>query len=212
MHIIPSRGRPHLLQQYFDIGKPEQPGVIVLDKDDDYKYRDVSYPLGWHVVYAEPMLGFVAKVNLAFEAFPGNSWYTIEGDDMLGRTPHWDTLLAREAARGKIVWGNDLYFHRATHPYIYGDYCRDLGWVAHPAFKHLYVDAVWEKIALDLGIGQYMPEVITEARHYSNFKIPYDTTAAERMEKDDAAQWIRVQSHFYDMEQIVAARMESLCR
>ena len=215
MHILPSRGRPHLLQEYFDKGKPEQRGVVVLDTDQSGMYAGLVTPPGWRITYVNPMQGFVAKVNLAFSAFPDEPWYTLEGDDMIGRTPHWDTILAQQACAGWITWGNDLYFGKCTHPYIPGDYCRDLGWVAHPAFKHNYVDAVWERIATDLGIGRYMDQVITEARHYSNHKIPYDQTARERMEKNDGVEWVGFQCdarEYHENLRKITLRHESYCR
>lgn len=212
MHIVPSRGRSELLQRYFDEGKPEQPGVVIIDTDQAAEYYALRYPRNWHLHAVKPMQGFVAKVNYAFKLYPDEPWYTLEGDDMVGRTPHWDSILSDVASRGYVAYGNDLFFGKCTHPYIYGDFCRDLGWVAHPAFKHNYVDEVWYQIAMRLGVLHSLPYVITEAHHYANFKLPFDQTAKERMEKNDGLTWCALQFNLGPLIKKLEPRVESLCR
>lgn len=214
MHILPSRGRPQILQRYFDEGKPEQPGVIILDHDQMDVYAELKLPDNWSVVWAPPMTGFVAKCNLAFSLFKEEPWYAFGGDDLIGRTPHWDTELSAVAAQGYIAWGDDMFWSKCSHPYIYGDFCRDLGWVCHPAFKHLYVDAIWENIAVGLGIGRPMLHVKTEAHHFANKKLPFDQTAKERMEGMDADTYLKFVNGrgFHELYRKIHLRCESLSR
>lgn len=218
MHILPTRGRPELLQRYFTEGKPQESGVVIIDSDQSEMYDgiDVSTTSGepWHVIYVPPMMGFVWKVNMAFKCFPDEPWYAFGGDDLIGRTPGWDTKLAAVAAQGYVAWGDDMINGACTHPYIHGDFCRDLGWVAHPAFKHLYVDAIWEAIAHRLGVSRYMPEIKTEAHHFCNGKLPFDKTAGERMEGGDGSTWQQLIREG-EIDQLVAKlapRCESLSR
>lgn len=189
MHILPTRGRPQILQRYFDEGRPSERGIVLVDADQRDEYDDVKIPSHWDRMYVSPMQGFVAKVNLGFKAFPDEPWYSFEGDDCVGRPNGWDTKLATRASHGYITYGDDLFNHRVTHPYICGDFCRDLGWVAHPSFKHLYVDLIWEVIGKALGVLEYYPDVITEAHHFANGKLPVDRTARERMQHNDHAAW-----------------------
>ena len=189
MHILPTRGRPQILQRYFDEGKPAESGVVIIDSDQCRMYQDVTIPDHWDVLLVQPMQGFVAKVNLGFKYAPDEPWYSFEGDDCIGRPSGWDTKLGERAAQGYITYGDDLFNHKVTHPYICGHFCRDLGWVAHPAFKHLYVDLVWERIGEALGCLEYYPDVITEAHHFANGKLPMDQTARERMQHHDHRTW-----------------------
>lgn len=189
MHILPTRGRPEILQRYFDEGKPSESGIAVIDEDQRKLYAGIRLPRNWQPLFVTPMLGFVAKVNVAFRVRPDEPWYSFEGDDCVGCPVGWDTKLGERAAQGYITYGDDLFNHKVTHPYICGDFCRDLGWVAHPAFKHLYVDLIWEQIGNALGVLEYYPDVITEAHHFANGKLPMDQTARERMQHRDHAAW-----------------------
>lgn len=181
MHLLPSRGRPAQLQRFFDEGKPEQSGVVIIEDDQFKAYCSVRMPLGWKLL-VEPgaRLGYVAAANAGFRAWPNEPWYAIAGDDSIGRTPHWDTLLAEAAVPNKIVWPNDLIAGQCTQPFIGGDLCRALGWFGYPKLGHLYIDTVWGEIQKRLGTGGYMPEVVYEHLHWSVGKSERDATARQR--------------------------------
>ena len=210
MHILPTRGRPLLLQRYFDQGEPHECGVVVIDSDQEDLYRVVKIPPHWEKMIVPRMLGFVRKCNLAFERYRAEPWYGFGGDDVVGRTPFWDSELAHEARQGYIVWGDDLFNHQCSHPFIYGDFCRDVGWVAHPAFKHLYVDAIWQRIGETLGIARYRSDVVMEAHHWANGKMKFDKTASERMEHMDADTYRKLD--MAPIIQTIKLRCESLSR
>jgi hypothetical protein len=198
MHIMPTRGRPLSLQRFFDEGKPEQKGVIIADLDQQEMYASVHAPDGWWWVWVKPMQGFVKKCNIGFEEFPTQEWYAFGGDDCVGRTPHWDSTLSTVAKAGYIAWGNDLVAGKCTQPFIPGDLVRHMGWLVHPAFKHLYVDLIWEEIARDLSIARYFPDIIQEHLHFSTGKAPRDRTSYERMERGDHAVFAK-----FDMESVL---------
>lgn len=214
MHILPTRGRPQILQRYFDEGRPSEWGIVVIDEDQRTMYDDVVIPDSWYRLHVTPMLGFVSKVNLAFKMYPDEPWYSFEGDDCVGRTDGWDTKLGARAAQGYITYGDDLFNHKVTHPYICGDFCRDLGWVAHPMFKHLYVDLIWERVGKSLGILEFYPDVITEAHHFANGKLPMDRTAHERMQHRDHAVWdvLNQSAGIEDITRKLEQRVESYGR
>ena len=186
MLVIPSRGRPESLQRFFERSNVTVRGVVVLDSDDDHNYQDVDLPLNWEWLTVKPMKGFSAKANLAYKEFPDEQWYGFCGDDCVGRTEDWDLILSSFATNGYIAWGNDLLNSRCTQPFIPGSFVRELGWLCHPALKHLYVDTVWEDIAGSLSVGIYFPDIIQEHFHFANGKAPRDQTSRERMHEEDA--------------------------
>jgi len=180
------------MQRFFDEGQPQEPGVVIIDSDQIALYERLRIPGHWERLTVPPLLGFVAKANRAFAAHPNEAWYAWGGDDAVGRTPSWDTRLARLASAGSIAWGNDLMRGGCTHPFLPGDLCRAFGWVAHPAFKHLYIDQIWEHVARQTGIARYLPNVIQEAHHFSNNKLARDRTSYERMETADHATFLKL--------------------
>lgn len=190
------------------------PGVVIIDHDQDVMYSKLRLPEGWNLIYCPPMLGFTKKCNLAFKLFPAETWYSFTGDDMVGRTPKWDVTLSNTAKRGYITWGNDLINGRCTHPFIYGDFCRDLGFVCAPQLMHLYVDTVWEDLALRNGIAVPRMDIVTEAHHFCNGKLPFDKTAGERMEGGDPGVWAMINEGglMREWTNKIAARLESLTR
>ncbi len=182
MQILPSRGRPKFLQRFFDEGKPEQPGVVVIEKDQRALYSDVRLPPHWDLIIVDERQGYVKAANAGFDAYPSEPWYQMASDDAVGRTPGWDTLLAEAATPNRVVWPNDLYRGRCTFPCIGGELCRALGWFVYPKLWHSYSDTVWSDLQQKFGIpGGYMPEVVLEHLHYVNHKAAHDSTYAGRV-------------------------------
>lgn len=192
MHILPTRGRPAGLRRFFEEGRPEQPGVIVCDSDDADSYSAVDLPQGWHKLVVRPRSGYVAAANAAFAKFPNEPWYSIAGDDSVGRTPGWDTVLAAAAAPCNVVWPDDLYRQHCTQPFVGGDLCRALGWFVWPGTRHLFCDTVWGMLHAALQRGGFMPEVVYEHLHYSLGKSPMDATYRQRRTHGDPEAFRRI--------------------
>lgn len=192
MIVLPSRGRPTLLQRYFDEGQPEQPGVVVIDTDQMHLYSELRYPAHWSVFSASPRCGFVRAMNEAFARYPNEPWYAFGGDDVIGRTPHWDTLLAAAVTPSTVVWPNDGIRGACTLPVIGGDLVRALGWLCHPDLTHIYCDTLWGDIARVLNIGTYRSDILVEHLHFSNGKAEYDQTYRERQLNRDRAAYQRI--------------------
>lgn len=180
MHLLPSRGRPDGLQRFFDEGKPEQPGIVGVESDQLDNYRRVRMPSNWKLLdLGSERRGYVASVNALFEYVPDEPCYQMSSDDCVGRTPHWDTLLAEEASAGKIVWPNDtnhIWPGRCTFPAIPGEFCRIMGWFVHPKLWHMWCDKVWRDVQEILGPGGYRPDIVIEHFHYSLGKSEIDDT------------------------------------
>lgn len=195
MHLLPSRGRPVQLQRFFDEGQPEQPGVVITEEDQSDSYVKIRMPPTWQllVVTGVKRLGFAAAANIGFRQFPSEPWYGQSGDDSVGRTPHWDTILGAAATPSKIVWPDDLFGGRCTQPFVGGDLVRALGWFSHPALGHLYTDTVWGDIQSKLANGGgYMPEVVYEHLHWCAGKAVMDQTAHERKTQGDEMAYRRI--------------------
>lgn len=187
MHLLPSRGRPVELQRFFDEGQPEQPGVVITEEDQREAYSRIQMPANWTLlVLPATRVGFVKAANAGFALFPNEPWYGQSGDDSVGRTPRWDTILAQAATPNKVVWPNDLFGGRCTQPFVGGDLCRALGWFSYPKLGHLFCDTVWGDIQARLGNGGgYMPDVIYEHLHWVCGKRPMDTTDHQRKTSGD---------------------------
>lgn len=181
MHILPSRGRPDKLQRFFDEGKPEQPGLVVLERDQVGLYSGIRLPAGWRVIVVEDRNGYVAAANTAFRAYPDEPCYQMASDDCVGRTPHWDTQLADAAVSNKVVWPNDLFHGKCTFPCVGGDLCRAFGWFVPPTLWHMYADTFWGDVQALLGTGGYREDVVLEHMHYVNGKAEFDATYSGRM-------------------------------
>lgn len=177
MIILPSRGRPHLLQRFFDVGKPTLPGIVVLDDDDAHTYADVRFPKGWCGSIG-PRRNIVEKCNGVMELFPGLDWYGITNDDVVPETPGWDHTLMEFAGRGNFAYGDDGINHRWSTSIMGGDLVRCLGWVLCPALRHFYTDDAWEQLR-EIGLGVYVSTVKVTHKHFSR-GAPMDQTYKDR--------------------------------
>ena len=187
MIIIPSRGRPHSLARFFASSKPTERGVVLLDEDDSGQYQQhLALPPNWEVLIG-PRAGYTELVNRAFRRYPDEPWYANLGDDCLCSPPGWDTRLAALAGSDGVAYGNDMINGQRAccFPFLGGDLARRIGWLAYPAFSHLYSDTVWREIGTSLGVLRYCPDIVTEHLHWTTGKQPYDQTARERRTAGD---------------------------
>lgn len=180
--LLPSRGRPHLLQRFFDVGKPVVPGVVILDDDDFENYDGVTYPQNWQTLVI-PRGNIVQKQNRAFEVFPDADWYGMTSDDVIPESAGWDVVLRDAAGRRNFAWGNDGFNNRFATAVIGGDLTRCIGWLLCPWLKHFYTDDVYE-LMRDMGLGIYLPDVKVTHKHFANGGT-YDRTYADRGNPED---------------------------
>jgi hypothetical protein len=178
MMILPSRGRPHLVQRFFDQGQPTLPGLLVIDDDDKENYRAVKIPPDWRVLVL-PHLCLVDKCNAAFSEFPAEPWYGITNDDVLPETPQWDERLRAIAGPRNFAYGDDGINHRFSTAVMGGELVRAIGWFLCPALKHFYTDDAWE-LFHEIGLGIYVPDIKVTHLHFTVGKAPRDQTYAER--------------------------------
>jgi hypothetical protein len=97
-------------------------------------------------------------------------------DDTHPRTDGWDAAFLsalREPGVG-IVYPDDLFSSdfMPTHIAMRASIIRELGWMAHPNLKHLYVDTLWKDLGAASGCIRYLKHqdpartVIIEHMHY----------------------------------------------
>jgi hypothetical protein len=100
------------------------------------------------------------------------------GDDHRPRTFGWDAsyLTALRELGAGIVYGNDLlqYGFVPTQCAMSADIVRELGWMAHPSLRHMYVDTLWRDMGDAAGRLRYLPDVIVEHMHPLNGKSEED--------------------------------------
>ena len=177
MWLLPSRGRPHLVERLFAAGF-QTPGLLIID-DDDYKnYRGVVQPQGWEKV-SFPRKFLSAKLNAGFAYRPSEPWYGILNDDHLPKTEGWDLKLVEALKEQKLVWPCDNYADRISTPVFDGDLVRALGWITPPELKHFYIDDAHELIAEVLGCRR-LGEVTVSHEHVNKGRMKPDQTYKER--------------------------------
>jgi len=188
MIVLPSRGRPDSLREFFEVSRPQEPGVVMIDDDNLHEYADLRVPQNWELVVG-PRASYVTLLNVAFEMYPTEPWYACWGDDVRCRPVGWDTALAFMADTDGIAYGDDLINGETLCglPFIGGELVRKVGWLGCPTLKHLYSDTVWRDIGKALDCLRYCPEIITEHLHFSTGKQPFDLTAQERPIAGDRA-------------------------
>jgi len=159
MILVPSRERRAGLERFFEVSKPKLVGRVLID-DDDPSYEGMTLPDNW-AFFSRPRAKTTQILNRAFEAYPQQDFYAVVGDDMVCNPEGWDTILADEAAPHYVAWGDDGRWGSKLCPsfFIGGDLVREMGWIVHPAFGHLYGDTVWWMIARGAGLGHYRPDV-----------------------------------------------------
>lgn len=187
--IVPSRGRPEsalqLITSVVDTRRVSSTTVVLaIDATDPTLglYQEVAniYP---NVSRIEVVKGgwMVAALNEAATRVTANSAITaigFLGDDHRPRTPGWDAsyLSALKELGAGIVYGDDLLQHDfvPTQCAMSASIIRELGWMAHPSLKHMYVDTLWRDMANVAGKLRYLPDVIVEHMHYLNGKATED--------------------------------------
>lgn len=182
--IIPTRSRPHNIKRlyatWFEMLDLEVSTdcIIVLDKDDENKYerlegfryiivenntRGVNYPLNCaarHIYSEYEYIGFL-------------------GDDHIPRTKEWNSIMynkLKSIGPYGMVYGNDLLQGSKLATAIIMDslFVKTLGYMAHPDFKHLFIDDFWMYIGNYLKTLKYVDNVIIEHLHYSVGKSSVD--------------------------------------
>lgn len=223
--LCPTRGRPDAAWALFDsIEKTRQNPhtrlVFVLDHDDE-AYAEYILPRGGHeltIRRPEHAGGMVNALNAAaldaLREWPRERVLGFVGDDHRFRTPGWDVAFEEALTdRPGFVYGNDLFWPKGEVPtqiFMSAEIVRELGWMALPTCKHLYVDNVWMELGQATGSIRYYKDFVVEHMHPAGGKAEWDDNYrrvnSEAMYEHDAAAFVawRDSNRFTDDANLVA--------
>ena len=183
--IIPSRQRPHKIQELHDLWFKTTNYLIVTDciivLDDD---NEKTYPRLPNFKYI-----IVPKSNIKGANYPLNyaakmlyeqyEYIGFIGDDHRPKTKDWNIIMynkLKESGSFSMVYGNDLLQGRNLTTQVIMDslYIKHMGYMSPPQFRHLYIDNFWMEIGKALNNIHYLEGVVIEHLHYINNKAPVD--------------------------------------
>jgi hypothetical protein len=181
--IVPTRGRPDKSIEFYEqfIATTSSNTTLCFGLDDD----DVEYPRFPGVMYeVNPRMWMNGTLNFIANKYANDYDYiAFLGDDHRPRTQDWDLKLvdAIKDIKYGIAYGNDLLQgeNLPTAVLLDARIVRELGYMAPPMMKHLYLDNFWRDIGRKLGTLRYKNEIIIEHMHYSVGKSEADSQYEE---------------------------------
>lgn len=183
--ILPTRGRPWAaLEAIASVMKtadwPSRISIVMCCDDDDNNHCYVSHHspyIATEIGHRKPFAQWVGSVvgwPIMDEEF---SWWGWIGDDVRFRTPGWDTLLREH--KHLVVYGNDLYLNKPSHPFISTVIPKALGFLIPPELKHFCADGFIWALAGELQEIVHDPRIVTEHLHPDAGKAEMDDTYRE---------------------------------
>lgn len=169
---------------------PTDVAVRLLVDDDDpelaaYQQR-IPYRVvagrGWDIsIDVGPRVGYTAALNRAAEQL----WDDVEvlgafGDDVVFRTPGWDSQVRTWSTPPRILYPDDL-IHGKNHPsavFMGSAIAKALGWLALPATTHQWADDGWKRLGQATGTLHFLEGVVVEHEHPAVGKADWDDTYA----------------------------------
>lgn len=174
MYVIPSHGRSLKLQQLCesmsDNDRKQPVMVVVCDQDPTYEdYYKVRWPESWRIKTAYGEYSYCGeKMNWALERLPRAKYYGHLCDDVLltGK----DTLgeLAEAAGDWYMAYPDDGLYRNADlvcFPVTGGKLIREMGFWAHPWFKHNCLDSVLTDVGKTLKVLKPMLHLHYVVKH-----------------------------------------------
>ena len=181
MYFVPTRGRPHRLQQLLDAcvdTDMSMPGLIVVDGADGGDYSGAQLPHNWRLEVAEERGDVGGRLDALLEEHPDEEFYSIINDDIVPETPRWDVLLADRIGDGwNFVYPNDCVQGEAmaTQFLVGGELARSVGSLSL-GFRHGKLDRAWMEIADALGRLVYCDNIRLRHEHFTTGAAPHDET------------------------------------
>lgn len=175
--LVPTRGRPQnvdrLQHAFHALNRADTRLVLGVDADDPEldAYQGLTLHDFVEVAVVEPAgPGMVGALNqLATIYGKQATCLGFMGDDHLPRTEGWDDVLCWAIKRqgGGVAYGNDLVHgaNLATAAIMDARIPRELGYMAPPTLRHLYVDNVWMDWGRSINKLAYGNDVIIEHLH-----------------------------------------------
>lgn len=194
--LLPTRKRPEWLVRFYDSAmstadNKKQVEVVVYIDDDDDSYDNIKLPR--LVKVRGPRVVLSEMWNACWKAARGE-YFGHMGDDIIFRSPHWDTLVTQaiDAHTGKIafVWGNDHSPESqrnvfGTHGFVHKNWTDTVGYFVPPYFVSDYNDTFFNEVARKLNVATYIHEIHTEHMHFSLGKALIDETTQDRLDRHE---------------------------
>ena len=182
--LVPSRGRPHNIQQLLESWESTVTGdthlIVLVDDDDPTLEEYLKLPVEIRV---GPRLRIGGTLNVvAPEIATTSRNIGFMGDDHRPRTKGWDEAFINELDKLKVgvVYGNDLAHgvNLATSVTMTSNIVNTLGYMCVPGSIHLFLDNFWMEIGRGTNIT-YFDDVVIEHVHPLFQKAPSDNTYIE---------------------------------
>lgn len=189
--LVPTRGRPDGLQRFVESARgtaddPDLLEVVVYVDDDDESYRDFPIKdIHWIV---GPRIVLSKMWNECWLRAAGPIFGHM-GDDIIFRTPHWDTKVRqafeRHEDRIALVHGRDGMHDQnlGTHGFLHRNWTDAVGYFVPPYFSSDYNDTWLNDVADRINRRVFVPEIYTEHMHPACGKGPLDQTHADRLQR-----------------------------
>jgi hypothetical protein len=175
--IVPTRTRPDSASEFYEsFAQNSTITDLVFALDDD----DVEYPRIDGVMYeVNPRMGMNGTLNYVANKYADQYKYiAFMGDDHRVRTYGWDKKLVESISNieNGIAYGNDLLQgeNLPTAVLLDAHIVRNLGYMAPPRQKHLYLDDFWRDLGNYLKTLRYSGDVIIEHMHFTAGKSSVD--------------------------------------
>lgn len=149
------------------------------DQDGSLKYNYPTPPARFYYSFG---MGMGQAINAGaaqlLREYPDTKAIAVLNDDHFPHTKGWDRIFLDKIAGGALfVWGRDGIQNEklATAPTISAEVWWELGWLALPTLRHLYVDNVWTDLARATEY-QYLERIEIEHLHHETGQAAHDLT------------------------------------
>lgn len=192
--LIPTRERVGLAWRFIDSVAAT---VTPLSNVEMLFYVTLDDPeLDGYLTLGENYKEFVT-IHTGPEIFLGIAWDTLAGlskgdylfqmeDEIICRTPHWDTLIVEAHERAfpdkiGLTYCDDALRgdEKANVPMVHRIW-RDIVGYFLPPFEHFYNSATVEDIARRIGRIHYCPDILLQNTHWTQHKFKDATTKRHR--------------------------------
>lgn len=186
MWLLTTRNRPEMCQRALNAcieTGVTTPGLVWMDGCD---YGPMRMPRGWMQVSTADHRNIGRIMREFYKVHPDLSWYGWMADDCIPVTMRWDEDLIEAAGNICVSYPNDHWQRgvkeRDGSPHVTsivcmgGELVRAMGFWVLPDQIQMYIDDVWESIAVPLDLMRYRKDVVCEHHHFVNGKRPRDAT------------------------------------
>jgi len=217
--LVPTRGRPKLLQRLFDsladtTSRLARIEIVLYIDDDDFPTHEVTHPSLRLIKLIKPAGEKMGRMNqMCYEASRGR-FVMLMNDDVVFRTKSWDESVLDTFTRFPdgvaLIYGNDLHRREsvATLPIVSRAVCEVLGGICPRDYLNVYIDVhmldVFKKLA-KLGYHRtvYLEDVIFEHMHHEAGKSLMDATYVKKNEQFDDLLFINLEDERWNQAKML---------